>query len=37
MDLRVVRICNPEIDRDFKGVCDYIDTEVRKVLAETER
>lgn len=25
MDLTIVRICNLEIDRNFSGVCEYID------------
>lgn len=33
MDLQVLRICNLEIDRNFSGVCAYIDLTVQKLLA----
>ena len=29
MDLTVVRICNLDIDRNFSGVCEYIDLTVK--------
>ncbi len=29
MNLKVVRICNLDIDRNFSGVCEYIDLAVR--------
>ena len=29
MDLTVVRICNLDIDRNFRGVCEYIDMAVK--------
>ncbi len=29
MDLTVIRICNLEIDRNFQGVCEYIDSVVK--------
>ncbi len=29
MDLTVIRICNLEIDRNFRGVCEYIDFVVK--------
>ena len=29
MHLTVLRICNLDIDRDFSGVCEYIDLTVR--------
>ena len=32
MDLTVVRICNLDVDNNFKGVCEYIDTFVKKSL-----
>ncbi len=28
MNLKVVRICNLDIDRNFRGVCEYIDLTV---------
>ena len=31
MDLTVLRICNLEIDRNFRGVCEYIDTTVKNL------
>ena len=31
--LRVIRVCNPDIDRNFEGVCTLIDMEVKKRLA----
>lgn len=36
MGLRVVRICNPELERNFRGVCEFIDTAVQKRLVMTE-
>lgn len=35
MDLRVVRICNLDIDRNFRGVCEFLDMEVRKSLPQS--
>ena len=32
MDLRVVRICNRDIDKNFRGVCEHIDIAVRGSL-----
>ncbi len=29
MNLKVVRICNLDIDRNFRGVCEYIDLAVK--------
>ena len=29
MNLRVLRICNTDIDRNFNGVCEYIDMAVK--------
>ena len=29
MNLTVVRICNLDIDRNFSGVCEYIDLTVK--------
>ncbi len=31
MNLTVVRICNLEIDRNFRGVCEYIDKTVKSL------
>ena len=30
MNLRVIRICNLDIDRNFRGVCDYLDMVVKQ-------
>ena len=35
MNLRVVRICNLDIDRNFSGVCEYIDLVVKKSLPQS--
>jgi len=35
MGLRVVRICNLDIDRNFRGVCEFLDIEVRKSLPQS--
>ncbi len=31
MNLRIVRICNLDIDRDFRGVCESIDLAVKSL------
>ena len=31
MDLAVLRICNLDIDRNFSGVCEYIDSAVKNL------
>ena len=31
MDLTVLRICNLDIDRNFSGVCEYIDSAVKNL------
>jgi very-short-patch-repair endonuclease len=31
MDLTVLRICNLDIDRNFSGVCEYIDMHVKNL------
>jgi len=31
MDLTVLRICNLDIDRNFEGVCEYIDSAVKNL------
>lgn len=33
MHLQVLRICNLDIDRNFRGVCEHIDRIVRGALA----
>ena len=35
MGLKVIRICNLDIDRNFQGVCEYIDESVRKSLPQS--
>ena len=37
MNLTVLRICNLDIDRNFRGVCEYIDSAVQRLsLSQTE-
>ena len=31
MNLKVLRICNLDIDRNFRGVCEHIDLTVRNL------
>ena len=31
MKLTVIRICNLDIDRNFRGVCEYIDLTVKNL------
>ena len=35
MNLKVLRICNLDIDRNFRGVCEYIDVAVKKSLPQS--
>ena len=35
MNLRVIRICNLDIDRNFQGVCEFLDREVQKSLPQS--
>ena len=35
MKVRVIRICNLDIDRNFRGVCEFIDIEVRNSLPQS--
>ena len=35
MNLKVVRICNLDIDRNFSGVCEYIDLVVQDSLPQS--
>lgn len=35
MNLTVLRICNLDIDRNFNGVCEYIDLVVKKSLPQS--
>ena len=32
MDLKVLRICNLDIDENFRGVCEYIDLTVKNLV-----
>jgi hypothetical protein len=34
MNLKVLRICNLDIDRNFSGVCEYIDLCVKGSLPQ---
>jgi len=33
-DLKMIRIPNSEVNRNFRGVCEYIDTAVRQSLSQ---
>ena len=35
MDLTILRICNLDIDRNFSGVCEYIDLTVKNSLPQS--
>ena len=35
MNLTVLRICNLDIDRNFNGVCEYIDFAVKNSLPQS--
>ena len=35
MNLSVIHICNLDMDRNFNGVCEYIDLAVRKSLPQS--
>ena len=35
MKLRVIRICNLDIDRNFRGVCEFLDREVQSTLPQS--
>ena len=35
MNLKVLRICNRDIDRNFRAACEYIDLKVRKSLPQS--
>ncbi len=35
MKLRVLRVCNLDVDRNFRGVCEYIDREVQASLPQS--
>ena len=35
INLTVLRICNLDVDRNFKGVCKYIDSNVKKSLPQS--
>ena len=34
--LNVVRICNRDVDRNFSGVCEFLDIQVRKSLPQSK-
>ena len=36
MNLRVIRICNADIDKNFRGVCEFLDNEVQKSLPQSK-
>ncbi len=36
MDLKIIRVCNLDIDRNFYGVCEYIDFIVKKSLHQPD-
>ena len=33
LDLKVLRICNADVDRNFQGVCKYIDLAVKNIIS----
>ena len=35
MNLKLLRICNLDVDQNFMGVCEYIDNEVRQSLPQS--
>ena len=35
MNLKVIRVCNLDIDRNFYGVCEYIDSNVKHSLPQS--
>lgn len=35
MNLKIIRICNLDVDRNFGGVCAHIDTEIQKSLPQS--
>ena len=37
MGIRVLRICNLDIDRNFRGVCEFLDIEVQKSLPQSAK
>ncbi len=37
MKLKVIRICNLDIDSNFHGICEYIDSSVKKSLPQSLR
>ena len=37
MGLKVVRICNLDVDRNFRGVCAFLDDEVQKSLPQSAK
>ena len=37
MNLTVIRICNSDVDRNFRGVCEYIDLAVKQSLPQAAK
>ena len=35
MGLKVIRICNLDINRNFRGVCEFLDREVQQALPQS--
>ncbi len=35
MDLKILRVCNLDIDRNFNGVCEYIDFYIKNSLPQS--
>ena len=35
MNLKVLRVCNLDVDQNFRGVCEFIDLEVQKSLPQS--
>jgi len=36
MGLKVIRFCNLDIDRNFTGVCEFLDAQVKKSLPQSK-
>lgn len=32
MDLRVIRVCNIDVDKNFYGVCEFIDEKIKELV-----
>ena len=35
--LKVIRICNLDVDRNFRGVCEFLDIQVRNSLPQSAK